>query len=142
MSVAQVPPGLHVYHRPDGTIAKIELTNSPTTMAGCSRLEVPIDRTLLARGAGLKRRVTGGAVVMRPASEIAALDEADARRDVEMAIARELRRTDRYMLLDYPLTDVDRVRWCAYRQALRDLSKRGLTPGQQLAAWPKAPDGC
>lgn len=67
--------------------------------------------------------------------------EPDPIREVKAAITRELTDTDRFVLPDFPIADVDRAAWVAYRKALRDASKGNATAATILAAIPVRPDG-
>ncbi|WP_371378955.1 tail fiber assembly protein [Sporomusa aerivorans] len=48
-----------------------------------------------------------------------------------------LSETDKYMLSDYPITDVEREAWKAYRQALRDMPE---TCDTDNPIWPVKPE--
>ncbi|HWR09894.1 tail fiber assembly protein [Sporomusa sp.] len=50
---------------------------------------------------------------------------------------RLLTETDKYMLLDYPVTDEQREEWKVYRQALRDMPE---TCDPDNPAWPGKPE--
>lgn len=60
---------------------------------------------------------------------------------VKGAISSELAATDSIFAPGRPLSQADSDAWTEYRQKLRDLSKLGLGPVEQLAAWPARPDG-
>ena len=49
-----------------------------------------------------------------------------------------LTNTDKYMTVDYPITDAQREEIKAYRQALRDITKQKGFP--ENVVWPKEPD--
>ncbi|MDI3559561.1 phage tail assembly chaperone [Bradyrhizobium sp. Arg816] len=67
--------------------------------------------------------------------------EPDGMIDVVVAVRRELADTDRFVLLDFPISDASRAAWIDYRRALRDSSKGRATPADVLAAIPPRPDG-
>jgi len=62
-------------------------------------------------------------------------------RDIAVMVFVELRRTDPFMLPDYPIDDNAFDGWKAYRKALRDLSKGRNNPADMINAWPLPPDG-
>lgn len=67
--------------------------------------------------------------------------EPDPVPQVRAAIARELFETDRFVLPDYPISELARAAWIAYRKALRDASKGNPSAAAMLAAIPLRPDG-
>jgi len=56
---------------------------------------------------------------------------------VEKEIERILTRTDKYMLIDYPLTKQEKKEVLEYRQKLRDLSKQENYPDIFFPLQPK-----
>jgi hypothetical protein len=78
-----------------------------------------------------------GEVVAKTAAETAAFRRPSLR-DVAVAVFLELRRTDTFMISDYPMTGGERHQWIAYRQILRELAG---DVAQRINAWPTAPDG-
>jgi hypothetical protein len=49
-----------------------------------------------------------------------------------------LKKSDRYMIVDFPITEEKRQEWAAYRQVLRDLPNQEDYP--HLINWPVAPE--
>lgn len=47
--------------------------------------------------------------------------------------------SDKYMIPDYPITDVEREQWRRYRKALRELPAQGGNP--DAIEWPEPPAG-
>jgi hypothetical protein len=62
-------------------------------------------------------------------------------RDVQVAIYRELVRTDVFVLPDYPIDNGAHDAWKEYRQMLRDLSKHFRDATGMIEACDTAPDG-
>ncbi|WP_247563940.1 phage tail assembly chaperone [Bradyrhizobium sp. 188] len=67
--------------------------------------------------------------------------EPDRLAELREAVRAELAASDKFMMPDYPISDVDRAAWAVYRQALRDCSKGNGTAVAMLAAIPARPDG-
>ena len=61
--------------------------------------------------------------------------------EVQNAIFAEMRRTDEFMIVDYPISDDAFEDWKQYRIMLRDLSKHYQTPTEMIENWDAAPDG-
>ena len=141
------------YRLRDGEIMQQELTRSgsairgikigagvPKPRPGCGVIEIkgsagvfPSDRFFVD--------LNSKEIVEKSAEQKAAIGAANDAQKVRQAVTTELARTDQTQLADYPISDDERTAWRAYRQSLRDLSKKGFTVAQQIAAWPKAPDG-
>lgn len=52
--------------------------------------------------------------------------------------SRLLEKSDKYMVLDYPITDQAREQWRQYRQALRDITQQPGFP--DTIEWPVQPE--
>lgn len=61
--------------------------------------------------------------------------------EMKMAIAQELAATDQFVMPHRPMAADERAAWTTYQQALRDLSKQGMTPIEMMNAWPMHPKG-
>lgn len=61
-------------------------------------------------------------LVAKPTVEI----EYDPKPDLKRRILSELENTDKFMLLDFPISDSEKAEWVRYRKALRDCSKNGF----------------
>ena len=48
--------------------------------------------------------------------------------------------TDKYMIVDYPISEEDRDGWIVYRQSLRDLPEVTLNPDPSFVEWPEPPE--
>jgi len=82
---------------------------------------------------------TGELVDKTPEETRAAL--APTVREVQVAIYRELVRSDVFVLPDYPIDDKTYRAWKEYRQMLRDLSKHFRDAAGMVEASDTAPDG-
>lgn len=92
--------------------------------------EIAVD---VATGLTEKRAFKGNALTEKQALVRDALTQAN---EVKAERNRLLSESDWTMLADAPVTDLGRVAWRAYRQALRDLPQQ---PGFPRIDWPKAP---
>lgn len=128
------------YRLSDGEIVAQHRTLSDQIVpVGCGTLEVADTVNFFSPGdycVDLKSQT----MVAKTADQLAAIRAGALEQHVRSSIASELARTDCTQLADHPAAP-QRAAWATYRQALRDLSKKGLTGDQQLAAWPPAPDG-
>jgi Phage tail assembly chaperone protein len=63
--------------------------------------------------------------------------------DVDAAVYDALKKSDEFVLPDYPMTQQQRDAWVIYRQTLRDISKGDPRPNaaEMIAAWPLDPMG-
>jgi hypothetical protein len=82
---------------------------------------------------------TGELIDKTPAEARAAL--MPTLRDVQVAAFRELRRTDLFMLSDYPVDEAAREAWKNYRKSLRDMSKHSRDAADMIKTCDTAPDG-
>ena len=85
----------------------------------------------------LKEKIAGGVVVLKSAAEQRA-SRLPKLVEVQQAVFAELRRTDTFMISDYPLTGAERHAWTQYRQMLRDLNG---DVAAMINAWTLPPDG-
>jgi hypothetical protein len=124
------------YDPATGRIDGYEFTNVPQTRAGLDYLD--FDHAVECRHPTYKVDLATGTIVEATEAE---KHEAmlPAEYEVKAAILKELEATDSLFAPGRPLKDADA--WLAYRQELRDLSKRGFNHLDQLRAWPERPDG-
>jgi hypothetical protein len=71
-------------------------------------------------------------VVPKPSEEevmakVKELEEAEPMRILRIKRKKVLTDTDKYMTMDYPMTDEERDAMRTYRQELRDLPQKGIT---------------
>ena len=67
------------------------------------------------------------------------LNQEEYMTDLRVERDEELRRTDKYMLFDYPILSEDKTIAETYRQALRDCPNKALLADRVL---PECPDAC
>lgn len=127
----------HIYYREsDGEIFGWSTSHVPTAPPGL--LIAFVDETEL--DTVLQRYdAAAGAVVARTPADVKAARRPTLR-EVQVAIYRDLVRSDAFMVSDYPITPPQRHAWQTYRQMLRDLSHLA-TPAAMIAAWTLPPDG-
>jgi hypothetical protein len=118
-----------------GRINGYEQTNTPSTREGQDHIDFdhPVDAHHLTHKVDLATRAI---VEMTPDEKYKA--QLPAEHEVKAAIYRELETTDSLFAPGRPLENSEA--WLVYRQALRDLSKQGLSHLDQLRAWPQRPD--
>jgi len=118
-----------------GRINGYEHSNTPSTREGQDYLdfEQPVEYRRFTQKVDLATRTV---VEMTPDEIYEA--QLPKEYEVKSAIVRELTATDSLFAPGRPLPDSEA--WLAYRQALRDLSKQGLSHLDQLRAWPQRPD--
>lgn len=107
----------------------------------------PIDGMGVAEFAGTLHEITqrthivdNGVIRERTLAEIV---EYDRPTEIDVRVARfsELRATDAFMIVDYPIpAGTTKDAWAAYRQGLRDLGQYA-SPAEWIANWPARPDG-
>ena len=51
-------------------------------------------------------------------------EESDKLKNVRMIRNNKIKKTDMYLLIDYPITDEKREEWKVYRQKLRDITTK------------------
>ena len=114
---------------------------------GTSADPVPIEGMAIAFGDPFdpdpltqKYDAEAGAIVDKTAEEIRQA-RTPTRRDLDVAIFAELRRTDEFMVADCPVTDDEYQAWRAYRFALRGLTAKRADPADLINGWPLPPDG-
>lgn len=129
------------YRLSDGEIVAQHIgISEQKTPAGCRALEIENSTGMLSYKTHCVS-LQSKQVVERSAAQKSAIKATDTARFVSARVASELARTDYTQMPDYKIAPAQRATWALYRQALRDLSKNGLTGEQQLAAWPTSPDG-
>jgi hypothetical protein len=127
------------YRLSDGEIVVQHIgLSEQKTPAGCAAIEIKNSSGVLS--SNYRVDPNSKQIVERDATEKAIIKAAEVAALVRARIAADLARTDHTQLPDYPISPAQRVAWATYRQALRDLSKKGLTGDQQLSEWPAAPD--
>lgn len=126
------------YRATDGEVFGWETSSIPTERDGLEMVSFPCDQVVVDPKTQ-KIDVDSLTLVKKTAAEVVAAMLPTVR-DVQVAIYQELCRTDTFVIVDRPMTDATRAAWAAYRQMLRDLSKR---PGamEMISAWSLAPDG-
>ena len=127
-----------IHYRPDdGEILGWGTSADPVPIEGMAIAFVdPFDPDPLTQ----KYDAEAGAIVDKNAEEIRRA-RLPTRRDVEVTIFAELRRTDEFMVADCPITDDEYQAWRAYRFALRGLTAKRADPADLINGWPVPPDG-
>jgi hypothetical protein len=129
---------LHVYYREtDGEIFGWSTSHVASAPPGLAFAE--LDDLVEPDPLTQRYDAAAGAMVDKTQAEIKQARRPSLR-DVQVAVYRELVRTDVFMVSDYPLPPPVRHAWQAYRQMLRDLSNRD-GPAAMIADWTLPPDG-
>lgn len=123
------------YHTSDGRIQICDSNPAPITVDGLGFLTLYADH---------HPDITAEKIDLQSLTlvKMTAPDQTPSLNEVKGAIVRELHATDGMANPppDRPVAQPASA-WLAYRQALRDLSKRRLSPAEMVSEWPMRPDG-
>jgi hypothetical protein len=127
-----------IYYRPaDGEI--LGWTTSANPVAPDGMMLAVFDEAFQPEPLNEKFDASENAVVEKTADE-KHQSRLPTVRQVQEAVFAELRRTDQFMIADYPISDAERDGWKAYRKTLRALSDID-EPANMIDAWQLPPDG-
>jgi hypothetical protein len=124
-------------HHKNGEIMCREYTNAPSVIPGATRIEVSEDAYHFGTHKVIPDPEYVEVIVEKTAAERFEY-HLPSEQELKVAILNELEQSDKTQVPDYPISDEERARWKAYRQALRRLSDHA-SPVAMVKHWPVHP---